>query len=161
MEQQEQQQQDQSADQTADQTSTESTESTETESTGSPESAKSTESADGADASASSTEPATFTPQDPVVDGQKSPVDPSGDPVPQPTLTTGSGDVMAAVQNVSLEAPAETENPDKVAHDKWVAERIADGWGWGPVYNPGDRRDPRLVNWEALKDAPDTPMPTA
>lgn len=44
-------------------------------------------------------------------------------------------------------------NPDEPArrsHESWAAQKIADGWSYGPVKDPDKKRHPCLVPFEQL-----------
>ena len=38
----------------------------------------------------------------------------------------------------------------KAQHDRWRAERLADGWKYGPVKDPAQKTNPLLVEFEDL-----------
>lgn len=46
-----------------------------------------------------------------------------------------------------------TENPDagpQASHDSWMAQKIADGWVYGPTKNPDSKQHPCLVPFDQL-----------
>ncbi|GAA3278756.1 hypothetical protein Dvina_12640 [Dactylosporangium vinaceum] len=49
--------------------------------------------------------------------------------------------------------PEEIERLAIVEHDRWQAERRAQGWRHGPVRDDGRRRHPDLVSWPELSEA--------
>ena len=40
----------------------------------------------------------------------------------------------------------------KLEHDRWEAERRADGWVYGPTRDAASKRSPYLVPWEELSE---------
>jgi len=55
---------------------------------------------------------------------------------------------------VTLDADlvALTETLARHVHDVWAAERLRQGWTWGPHRDDAARRHPGLVPYEALSD---------
>lgn len=49
-------------------------------------------------------------------------------------------------------APEEVEMLAKLEHDRWEAERRADGWVYGPTRDAASKRSPYLVPWEELSE---------
>lgn len=49
-------------------------------------------------------------------------------------------------------APEELEMLAKLEHDRWEAERRADGWVYGPTKDAASKQSPYLVPWEDLSD---------
>jgi hypothetical protein len=37
-------------------------------------------------------------------------------------------------------------------HDRWMAERLRDGWVWGPVKDPAAKTHPLLIPYEQLPE---------
>ena len=55
----------------------------------------------------------------------------------------------SAVNGVRFHA----ENPDagdSASHDNWMAEKVADGWVFGPVKDPVNRQHPCIVPFDEL-----------
>jgi ryanodine receptor 2 len=46
-----------------------------------------------------------------------------------------------------------TERLAENTHDNWAAERIADGWKWGPSRNDASKEHPSLVPYDELSEA--------
>jgi len=44
----------------------------------------------------------------------------------------------------------EIDEMAKMEHGRWVVERLAKGWRWGPIRDPEKHRSPYLVPWEQL-----------
>lgn len=45
------------------------------------------------------------------------------------------------------------DNPGASAsasHDSWLRQKVADGWTWGPVKDPGLKQHPCMVSFESL-----------
>jgi|GEM_PF-3208472 len=40
----------------------------------------------------------------------------------------------------------------EMEHNRWMADRLLDGWRWGPVRNDSLKQRPQLVPWESLTD---------
>jgi hypothetical protein len=49
-------------------------------------------------------------------------------------------------------APGEVEKLAKLEHDRWEAERRADGWVYGPTKDAASKQTPYLVPWEGLSE---------
>lgn len=47
---------------------------------------------------------------------------------------------------------AEVEKLAEIEHDRWMAERLADGWTLGPVKDVDAKRSPFLVPWAELSE---------
>lgn len=46
-------------------------------------------------------------------------------------------------------------NPDAPAsanHDAWLQEKVADGWVYGPIKNPGSKEHPCIVPYDKLPE---------
>lgn len=67
-------------------------------------------------------------------------------------LSSGSiGDGVASTDvMVQTEAASTSYENAKALHDQWVAQQVADGWGYGKVYDLVERRDPRIVHFDLL-----------
>ena len=59
-------------------------------------------------------------------------------------------DVSGVVLPPELEAL--TERLAENAHDVWAAQRIADGWTWGPKRDDARKKHPDLVPYADLPD---------
>ncbi len=55
-----------------------------------------------------------------------------------------------------LKLPAELEPLVELlaadAHEQWAAQRVADGWTWGPQRDDATRQNPCLVPYDQLPD---------
>ncbi len=50
-------------------------------------------------------------------------------------------------------APEEVERLARLEHDRWMADRLRDGWRPGPARDAEEKRSPYLVDWDALEEA--------
>ncbi|MBM4275973.1 MAG: RyR domain protein [Deltaproteobacteria bacterium] len=48
--------------------------------------------------------------------------------------------------------PPEVETLAKMEHDRWMAEKRAAGWTYGPVKDAGKKTHPSLLPWEELPE---------
>jgi hypothetical protein len=58
----------------------------------------------------------------------------------------------SAISGVAF-ALANPDAPASMQHDAWSAEKIADGWKYGPVKDPGKKEHPCLVPYNELPPA--------
>lgn len=56
------------------------------------------------------------------------------------------------VNRVEVFSEEEVELLARVEHDRWVNERVADGWAYGPVKDVDVKLSPFLVPWEDLSE---------
>ncbi|MBI1347956.1 hypothetical protein GC163_16905 [bacterium] len=48
--------------------------------------------------------------------------------------------------------PEEIELLAKMEHNRWMADRLLDGWRWGPVRDEAGKQRPQLVPWQFLSE---------
>jgi len=53
------------------------------------------------------------------------------------------------VQQISILDEIATQIAKKI-HNEWLKEKTEDGWNYGPMYNPIQKKNPRLRNWDQL-----------
>lgn len=55
--------------------------------------------------------------------------------------------------SATLGVKLHTENPDagpEASHESWMAQKIEDGWKYGPVKDPGKKEHPCIVPFSQL-----------
>src|SRR2546428_306111 len=67
-------------------------------------------------------------------------------PEPIPTADVRLGEDLLAL----------SETLAKNAHDRWAAQRLADGWRYGPTRNDERKEHPCLVPYESLPESEKT-----
>jgi hypothetical protein len=58
----------------------------------------------------------------------------------------------SAVRGVEF-ARTNPSAPASAQHDAWLADKVADGWTYGPVKDPAKKQHPCCVSYESLPEA--------